>query len=583
MAEGIAEADAIFERLAARRPAPGIVYGVVIDGEVAHVRGLGTLRDGADMRPDQDSIFRIASMTKSFTAAAILLLRDAGRLRLDDRIAIWVPELAGVRGPSADSPPITIEHLLTMSAGLPTDDPWGDRQQGLAFDRFADLLREGMSFAWTPGTRFEYSNLGYGILGRVVSSAAGVEYRDFVTQRILEPLGMTATTFERADVPEARLAVGYVRRDDAWLEEPIDQYGALASMGGAFASVRDLARWVGGFTDAFPPRDAPDWHPLSRASRREMQQVRRSFGPELTRESADSAPALLSGGYGYGLSVTDDLRLGRIVAHGGGYPGYGSHMGWHPASGIGVIALANARYVDMLLPVRETLAALVERDAARVRRVKPWPQTNDARIAVEGLLERWDEAEARALFAMNVDLDEPLPRRRAELERLRQVHGSLRPDTSIAPESDSPAHLAWWLHGERGRVRIEILLSPEHMPRIQKLTITSVPEPAAALRVIAERLAELLGEPGPSWPSDVALAVPGDRAAIERALRAAEALFGPVTLGATIAGDGMREAAWRLVGERGELDLQLELDVSRVFVSKVAFVPRKMSGPIHAV
>jgi serine-type D-Ala-D-Ala carboxypeptidase/endopeptidase len=187
------------------------------------------------------------------------------------------------------------------------------------------------------------------------------------------------------------------------------------------------------------------------------------------------------------------------------------------------------------------------------------------------------------LFAMNVDLDEPLPRRRAELERLRQVHGSLRPDASVAPESDSPAHLAWWLHGERGRVRIEILLSPENMPRIQKLTITSVPEPAAALRVIAERLAGLLGEPGPSWPSDVALAVPGDRAAIERALRAAEALFGPVTLGAPIAGDGMREAAWRLVGERGELDLRLELDASRESVSKVAFVPRTMSGPVYAV
>ncbi len=308
LAEGIAEVDQIFEQFAARGLAPGIVYGVVIDGELAHVRGLGTLRDGADLRPDQDTVFRIASMTKSFTAAAVLLLRDAGRLRLDDRVATWVPELAGVHGPSTDSPPITIEHLLTMSGGLATDDPWGDRQQGLAFDRFADLLREGMSFAWTPGTRFEYSNLGYGILGRVVSRAAGLEYRDFVTQRILEPLGMTATTFERADIPDGRLAVGYVRRDDAWLEEPIDPYGALASMGGAFSSVRDLARWVGGFTDAFPPRDAPDRHPLSRASRREMQQVRRSFAPELTRESADAAPTVISGGYGYGLSVIDDLR-----------------------------------------------------------------------------------------------------------------------------------------------------------------------------------------------------------------------------------------------------------------------------------
>ena len=157
----------------------------MIDGEIAHIAGLGTLRDGADLRPDQDSVFRIASMTKSFTAAAVLLLRDSGRLRLDDRIATWVPELAGIRGPSADSPPITIEHLLTMSAGFATDDAWGDRQQGLDFDRFAEMLREGMSFAWAPGTRYEYSNLGYGILGRVISRAAGMEYRDFVTREIL--------------------------------------------------------------------------------------------------------------------------------------------------------------------------------------------------------------------------------------------------------------------------------------------------------------------------------------------------------------------------------------------------------------
>lgn len=579
----MAEVDQIFEPLAARGLAPGIVYGVVIDGEIAHIRGLGTLRDGADLRPDQDSVFRIASMTKSFTAAAVLLLRDRGRLRLDDRIATWVPELAGIRGPSADSPPITIEHLLTMSAGFATDDAWGDRQQGLDFDRFAEMLREGMSFVWAPDTRYEYSNLGYGILGRVISRAAGMEYRDFVTREILDPLGMTATTFERGDVPGERLALGYVRRDGAWVEEPIDPYGALASMGGAFASVRDLARWVGGFTDAFPPRDERDRHPMSRASRREMQQVRRSFPPELTRESADLAPTVVCGGYGYGLSVTDDLRLGRIVAHGGGYPGYGSQMGWHPASGIGVIALANARYVEMLLPVRKSLAALVERGAARVRRVSPWPQTTDARTAVERLLERWDDAEALALFAMNVELDEPLPRRRAELERLRAIHGWLRRDAALAPESDSPAHLAWWLQGDHGRVRIEILLSPEKTPRIQKLTITSVPEPAAALRVIAERLTGLLGEPGPSWPSDVTIAVQGDRAAIERALRAAEALFGPVTLGAPIAGDGMGEATWRLVGERGELDLQLELDASSAAVSKVAFVPRSMSSPVHAV
>src|SRR4051794_5203785 len=293
--------------------APGIAWGVVIGGELVHHRGHGTLRIGEEAPPDADSVFRIASMTKSFTAATVLLLRDEGRLRLDDPVARWVPEAADLAGPAADSPPITIEHLLTMSSGLPTDDPWGDRQQGSPLDAFTALLRTGLSFAWTPGTRFEYSNLGYGILGRVITAVAGDEYKDVVRERILEPLGLTSTGYEADEVPLARLARGYVKRDDVWLDEPIDPYGALAPMGGIFTSIRDLARWVAGFLDAVPPRDDPDGdHPIRRATRREMQQVQRSIELEIAFPSAEAMPSVSSGGYGYGLFVWDDPALGRV-------------------------------------------------------------------------------------------------------------------------------------------------------------------------------------------------------------------------------------------------------------------------------
>lgn len=197
--------DAIFERFAARQVVPGFAYGVVVDGELAHTGGAGTLRVGEDVAPDADSVFRIASMTKSFTAAAVLLLRDEGRLRLDDPVARWVPELAGLPPRTTDSPPMTLEHLLTMTAGFPTDDPWGDRQQGLDLGAFAEFFRVGPSLDWAPGTHFEYSNLGYGILGLVVTNAAGMEYREFVRARLLAPLGMAATT-----VPEAPIALAAV-------------------------------------------------------------------------------------------------------------------------------------------------------------------------------------------------------------------------------------------------------------------------------------------------------------------------------------------------------------------------------------
>ncbi len=576
--------DAIFERTFAEETVPGIAYGLVQDGDLVHAGGLGRIRLDVETRPDPDSVFRIASMTKSFTAAAILSLRDEGRLRLDDPVARWVPDLADMAGPTNDSPPITVEQLLTMSAGLPTDDPWGDRQQGLDLDRFAALLRDGPTFAWAPGTRFDYSNLGYGILGRVVSNVAGMEYGPFVRERLLEPLGMTATTFLSDEVPAGRLALGYLRRDETWLEEPMDPYGALAAMGGILTSLRDLARWVGGFTGAFPPRDGPDdEHPLSRATRREMQQIHRSFEPELSWTATHEAPSLVSGGYGYGLFVFDDLRIGRMVGHGGGYPGFGSHMRWHPASGVGVIAFGNARYARMGDPVSRALVEVVTGDTSRVRRIVPWPATIAARSAIERLLADWDDGLAGRTFAMNLELDEPLGLRRAAIERLRERHGVLESDTEARSESHAPSHLAWWLKGERGRVKVEILLDPERPPLVQALTLTSVGQPSTALQAIAEQVAASLAEPGPSWPVDIPLAASVDRAATERGLRAAEGRFGPVALGRPVGGDGTKTATWRLSGPRGDLDLTLELAEPGGALVKVAFVPCPMEPPVHDV
>ena len=232
--------------------------------------------------PDADTVFRIASMTKSFTAATILLLRDEGRLRLDDPVATYVPELAGWAPPTADAGPVTIRQLMTMSAGLATDDPWGDRQQGLPLDRFAELLAAGPTFAWPPGTVVRLLQPGLRDPGprhherrwrRVPRGRAGPPAR---------AAGHGVLAYLEEEVPEARLAHGYVRRGEELVREGRDPYGALASMGGVFSSVRDLARWVGGFLDAFPARSDPEGpHPLRRASRREMQQVQRAFGAEV--------------------------------------------------------------------------------------------------------------------------------------------------------------------------------------------------------------------------------------------------------------------------------------------------------------
>ena len=236
--EACAAVDAIFERFFTEKGAPGVAFGIVEDGRLVHAgaHGAARLSDGAP--PTADTQFRIASMTKSFTASTILMLRDEGRLGLDDAVATHVPELAGWRPWSADSPAISIRHLLTMTAGLPTDDPWGDRQQGAGDRRVRAVPRRLACRSWArPAVRFEYSNLGYAILGRIVANVTGTEYGAAVRDRLLSPLGLRAGFDVDAIPPELR-ATGYVRRADAWQEEPIDGHGAFAPMGGLWASVR---------------------------------------------------------------------------------------------------------------------------------------------------------------------------------------------------------------------------------------------------------------------------------------------------------------------------------------------------------
>jgi CubicO group peptidase (beta-lactamase class C family) len=263
----------------------------------------------------------------------------------------------------------------------------------------------------------------------VISAVAGVEYDERRPVAVPEPLGMTSTTYRLEAVPRDRLAAGYVKRDDTWIPDPIDPYGALAPMGGVFTTVTDLARWVAGFLDAFPARKRPAGpHPLARASRREMQQIHRAEDPELRWTTADAPPDFDSGGTGTGCSSGRTCASARSSDTAAATPGYGSHMRWHPASGIGVVGFSNMRYGPVVLPVRDALRTLVTAEPKRSRRPRPWPETLAARATVEGLLETWDDAAATDLFAMNIELDEPVARATPGDRRLAEVHGRLEPD-----------------------------------------------------------------------------------------------------------------------------------------------------------
>jgi CubicO group peptidase (beta-lactamase class C family) len=592
--QALAAVTAQAARFQAEGGQPGIAFGVVAGGRLVHSGGFGERRQHGGAPPDAHTGLRIASMTKSFTASVLLLLRDEGALRLDDPVAEHVPAAAQLRGPTMDSPPITIRHLLTMAAGFPTDDPWGDRQQGLPAEAFTELVRGGLSFAWAPGTAFEYSNLGYALLGLVIESCTGSSYRGVVTQRLLEPLGMTSTGFDETAVPVPRRATGHRRDDGGWRPVRNDPCGAFAPMGGLFSTVADLARWVAGFTDAFPPRDDPEGgHPLTRTSRRELQQPHRGLPAQLLWPSVDAAPTVRATGYGFGLLVEHDPVHGLIVGHSGGYPGFGSHMRWHPGTGLGVVLLGNATYTPTYRPAARMLSLLLAGAAHPPRRsrrvpggagtasltgvatrgvssgqVQPapageesWAATRRARAAVERLLHSWDDALAADVFADNVDLDRPLAERRAELERIRERFGPLEPHPGSPTEQPTPAQCSWWMRGPGGRVRLDILLTPQLPPRIQTLTVTPAAQPSARLLEVAELIVAELARPCPQWPPGVATSRGVDPARLTRLLQVAAAWSGACDIVAVTAGDGDDVATFRLAGERGELGLSLTVEL----------------------
>jgi CubicO group peptidase (beta-lactamase class C family) len=587
LAISFAAADEIVRRFHERGGQPAISYGIVRDGELVHAAGFGARSLGGPA-PDEQTVFRIASMSKSFTASAIMLLRDAGALALDDPAAKYVPELAGWVNGAADAGPLTIRNLLTMTAGFPTDDPWGDRQQGLPIEEFRALLAGGVTFNWAPGTRFEYSNLGYAVLGLVVSAASGVPYDEFVRTRLLAPLGLTRTGFEAREFPAAELARGYRRGPGGWEELPFDPYGAFAPMGGVFSCVADLATWSAGFAAAYPPdadrASGPHVlaaHPLAAASRRQMQLPQAVTGWRAPNRIPGGPPAAPSY-YGFGLFVDEDPEYGRVVSHSGGYPGFGSNMRWHPATGLAVVALGNGTYAAMFALAELVLKALLTPSAsyhvalaptgntgasagdsgADTGAGGPWPQTLAAADAVNELLRDWDDAAADALFTENVALDRPYSERRGDLALLRDRIGAFTVDAARPAESDTPAHRRWWLAGERGTVAVAIQLSPQRPPRVQSLAFAVPPAAdsvlARALAAVTAWLNHVAGEGGAAgWPESLPVAPGADAGLISRRLRMAAAWAGRVTPGAYQAGDGRSAATVELAGEHASVTLSL--------------------------
>lgn len=461
--------DGIFSRFAAEHKIPGMVWGVVIDGKTAHVGSSNPLFDA-------DSVFRIASMTKSFTALAILKLRDEGKLSLEDPVSKWIPEFARMELPTRDSAPLRIRNIMSHSAGFPEDNPWGDQQLAATDADLTRWLRAGIPFSTAPGTRYEYSNYAFGLLGRIVTKAAGVPYEKYVQREILGKLAMSASTLEYAAVPVAKRAKGYrLLPDGSYLEEAPLPHGVFGAMGGMLVSANDLGKYVAFHLAAWPPRDEAESGPVRRSSVREMAHMW-TPGNLTVREGKAT-----ESGYGFGLRISTDCRFEHIVGHGGGLPGFGSYMAWLPEFGVGMFAMANLTYAGPAAAINQAWDELQKTGALQKRELPASPVLMAMREHIVNLWKSWDEGEARQIAAMNFFLDTPIAQRRAEMQKLKDEVGECGPAGPVMAEN--------WLRGQfnmacaNGTVGVFYTLAPTQPPAMQHLAFRKLD--AATFRMTA--------------------------------------------------------------------------------------------------
>ena len=460
-----AEIDAIFDEYFSQGITLGLAYGVARKGKLIHARGLGFDQVGGNT-PTSSSAFRVASIAKSFSSGALLLLRDRGFLNLENPISDYLPELSNLTAPFNDAPAINIRMLMSMSAGFPTDNEWADRLEDLSDAAFGEILQAGIRFDTRPGTKYEYSNLGYALMARIITRVSGKSFVDFVEEEILTPMQLTTSTFDYRN--SRNLALGYVKRD-GWEIETLTAPGAFSSIGGLVTSVEDLATWSGYLSEAFDP-GAAERGPLCKATRRQMQEIQQVI--PIIREPNTEHSYTATNGYGFGLRVEEDYDSGKIVGHSGGYPGYGAHFRWHPATGYCVIALTNARYaapVKACAPALKHLIGSMGRPAS-----SPSPESLLLQTHVNKLIENWDESIIENIFGINMDMDHPRSFRLKKIQEAVQSVGGLKSLEVSDVSTQNASHLSWKLQGNNGQISVEIWLTPNLPAKLQVWTVLPV-------------------------------------------------------------------------------------------------------------
>jgi CubicO group peptidase (beta-lactamase class C family) len=464
--------DKIYKDYALQNHFPGLVYGIVVDGKLVHSGSVGYTELKNKTEANSKSEFRIASMSKSFTAMAILKLRDQGKLKLDDPAYLYIPEMKGIKYLTKDASPVTIRNLLTHSAGYPEDNPWGDRQLANTDQQLIDLYKKGVSFSNDPGLGYEYSNLGFATLGYIIKKVSGKSYQEYITENILKPLGMTHTYYEYNKVPKELLAHGYRWVDNQWVEQPLLHDGSYGAMGGMITSIEDFSRYVALHLSAWPPRDDAETGPIKRSSIREMQYPWDVNGFSINNKTVNGRVYPFASAYCYGLRWRKYVDGTTAVGHTGGLPGFGSEWTIYPEYGIGVISFANLTYANagsVNIQVADTLLRL---SGIKPRQLPPSDILTQRRDELVKLLPDWNNPQASGIFAQNFFMDYFTDKLKAEATSIFAKAGKITQIGAVIPANQMRGYFI--MSGEQANIKVSFTLTPENPALIQEYHIALI-------------------------------------------------------------------------------------------------------------
>ena len=325
----IPDIERLTETKVAKYKLPGMALGIIRNQELAWFGGFGAVDLDSGKKPNENTIARIASVTKTFTTTAVMQLRDEGRLNLEDPLAQHIPEFASARAIRGDVEGVTLRRLLTHRSGLVTESPthgWNDLDFPSCEAMLAKLPETGIVIS--QDSAFKYSNLAFGLLGEVVHRLTGMPYTEYVHTNIIEPLSLTSTVFDLTDELRPHFFVGYnpTPYQDHPGRAPYAHLNGISAAGQLHSTVSDLAKWIS-FQFQTDGENRGGAQVLKGKTLVEIQQ------PQYVESDWSAGQCL-------GWRAT---RISNHIYHnhGGGIHGFGTQVWFNVPSKTGVVVLIN--------------------------------------------------------------------------------------------------------------------------------------------------------------------------------------------------------------------------------------------------